>query len=381
MKHESIDEYIVDNELNLDLVIDNYTHYINKVINNMVGNNLNIQDKEEILIDTFFILWKNYKNNKEIKVLDSYLAGISRNLIKNKLKSNKILVSFDDIEMLEKYSVSNNIDDDYQVGLLYKSINKLSKLEQDIINLYYYSSKSVKEIAQILNMSETNVKIRLFRIRKKLNKETINVLRNVIKFNREQKPENKIHILSCSWGGKQKYSPEITVLLNQLEKDGVKIILCGSDYVKEATLSGRDFMPCNNPDMTDIQPDVQNAGNELLHALNMSFNTDKVIGIPTNMRTTPLESNGWQYRISGGESSSAPYIAGVYACALQGNQLFMTRPNWQQELNDMLKSTAIQTEQGNYMINPSGIRDEISKIVKQMEMTIIKQHSNQNGGY
>ena len=215
--------------------------------------------------------------------------------------------------------------------------------------------------------------------RKKLNKETINVLRNVIKFNREQKPENKIHILSCSWGGKQKYSPEITVLLNQLEKDGVKIILCGSDYVKEDTLSGRDFMPCNNPDMTDIQPDVQNAGNELLHALNMSFNMDKVIGIPTNMRTTPLESNGWQYRISGGESSSAPYIAGVYACALQGNQLFMTRPNWQQELNDMLKSTAIQTEQGNYMINPSGIRDQVAEIVEQMEMIkemIIKKKLN-----
>ena len=171
MKHESINKYIIDNELDLDLVIDNYTHYINKVINNMVGNNLSIQDKEEILIDTFFALWKNYKSNKEIKALDSYLAGISKNLIKNKLKSNKKLINFDDIEMLEKYSVSNNIDDDYQVDLLYKSINKLSKLEQDIINLYYYSSKSVKEIANILNMSEANVKIRLFRIRKKLNKE------------------------------------------------------------------------------------------------------------------------------------------------------------------------------------------------------------------
>ena len=170
-------------------------------------------------------------------------------------------------------------------------------------------------------------------------------------------------------------------MLNQLEKDGVKIILCGSDYVKEATLSGRDFMPCNNPDMTDIQPDVQNAGNKLLHALNMSFNMDKVIGIPTNMRTTPLESNGWQYRISGGESSSAPYIAGVYACALQGNQLFMTRPNWQQELNDILKSTAIQTEQGNYMIKPSGIREQVAEIVEQMEMTIIKQQANQRDDY
>ena len=111
MKHESIDEYIVVSELNLDLVIDNYTHYINKVINNMVGNNLSIQDKEEILIDTFFALWKNYKSNKEIKALDSYLAGTSKNLIKNKLKSNKTLINFDDIEMLEKYSVSNNIDD------------------------------------------------------------------------------------------------------------------------------------------------------------------------------------------------------------------------------------------------------------------------------
>ena len=210
--------------------------------------------------------------------------------------------------------------------------------------------------------------------RKKRHKEYANVLRSIIEFNNEQKPENKIHILSCSWGGRKKFSPEIADLLNQLEQDGVKIILCDSDYVEEATLSGRDFMPCNNPNMTNIQPNVQKEVQELLHMANIS----KVIGIPTNMRTTPLESNGWQYRISGGESSSAPYIAGVYACALEGNQLFMTRPNWQQELNDILKSTATQTEQGNYIINPSGICTKVSEIVKQMEMTIIKQQSNQN---
>jgi hypothetical protein len=210
--------------------------------------------------------------------------------------------------------------------------------------------------------------------RKKRHKEYANVLRSIIEFNNEQKPENKIHILSCSWGGRKKFSPEIADLLNQLEQDGVKIILCDSDYVEEATLSGRDFMPCNSPNMTNIQPNVQKEVQELLHMANIS----KVIGIPTNMRTTPLESNGWQYRISGGESSSAPYIAGVYACALEGNQLFMTRPNWQQELNDILKSTATQTEQGNYIINPSGICTKVSEIVKQMEMTIMKQQSNQN---
>lgn len=172
MKHESIDKYIINNELDLDAIIDSYTHYVNKVINNMVGNNLNVQDKEEILIDTFFNLWKNYKNKKTIEVLDSYLAGIAKNLTKNKLRSNKILVNFDDIEVLEKYSIYDNYNEDnYIIDLLYQSISKLEKRDQDIIKLYYYSSKSINEIAEILNMSSANIKIRLFRIRKKLNKE------------------------------------------------------------------------------------------------------------------------------------------------------------------------------------------------------------------
>ena len=151
MKHESIDKYIINNELDLDAIIDSYTHYVNKVINNMVGNNLNVQDKEEILIDTFFNLWKNYKNKKTIEVPDSYLAGIAKNLTKNKLRSNKKLVNFDDIEVLEKYSIYDNYNEDnYIIDLLYQSISKLEKRDQDIIKLYYYSSKSINEIAEIL---------------------------------------------------------------------------------------------------------------------------------------------------------------------------------------------------------------------------------------
>ncbi len=98
-----------------------------------------------------------------------------------------------------------------------------------------------------------------------------------------------------------------------------------------------------------------------------------VVGIPTNMRTTPHGSNGWQYMISGGESSSAPYLAGIYACALSGNKLFMTRPNWQAELNDILKSTATKNPDGNYMINPTGIHARVTEIVKQMEMDLMQQ--------
>ena len=40
--------------------------------------------------------------------------------------------------------------------------------ERAVILLFYWQGKSVEEIAQISGLSEANVKIRLFRIRKKL---------------------------------------------------------------------------------------------------------------------------------------------------------------------------------------------------------------------
>ena len=41
-----------------------------------------------------------------------------------------------------------------------------------------------------------------YKDRKVFDKELCKVLRSIIKFNQEQTSENKIHILSCSWGGR-----------------------------------------------------------------------------------------------------------------------------------------------------------------------------------
>lgn len=80
-------DYIQNNELNLDRIVDDFSAYVRTIINNMVGNNLSYEDKEEILSDTFFVLWKNRNNN--ILSLDSYIAGIAKNLVKEKLKKRK----------------------------------------------------------------------------------------------------------------------------------------------------------------------------------------------------------------------------------------------------------------------------------------------------
>ena len=158
------------NNINLDEIVDEFTPYVKKVIDNMAGKNLSYEDKEEILTDTFFILWKN--RNSKINYLDSYIAGIAKNLVKEKFKKCNITYNIEDYENnikffdeLEMFSEEREKLNNLEIG--YKA---LSEIELKLISMFYYSAKTVKEIAKELEMSETNVKTKLFRIRRKLKK-------------------------------------------------------------------------------------------------------------------------------------------------------------------------------------------------------------------
>lgn len=73
MKENKLKNYIQNNTLDIDKLIDEYTPYIRTVIQNTVHNNISNEDKEEIISDTFFVLWKRYKENYEIESLSSYI--------------------------------------------------------------------------------------------------------------------------------------------------------------------------------------------------------------------------------------------------------------------------------------------------------------------
>ena len=154
-------------EFDLDKIINKFTPYIRKITNNMVGENLSYEDKEEILSDTFFVLWKN--REKHIEYLDSYIAGITRNLIKEKLKLRKITYNIEDYE--NKFSLTDiEMFSDERIEIE-KCLKKLKEIDLKIFNMFYYFSKSTKDIAKELNISEINVCTRLSRIRKKIRKE------------------------------------------------------------------------------------------------------------------------------------------------------------------------------------------------------------------
>ena len=172
MNNEVIEKYIIDGKLDLDKIVDDYSSYEKTIINNAVGNTLKDEDKEEIMLDTFFILWKNFNDSKNIYVLNSYIAGITRNLVKEKLRKIHYTVDISDYEnIIEMESNALYEEEREEITYLKNSLKKLKEMDIKIINLYYYSSKSIKDIAKELNISESNVKTKLHRIRKKLNKQ------------------------------------------------------------------------------------------------------------------------------------------------------------------------------------------------------------------
>ena len=165
------EEIVKKDDFDIDELIDKYSSYIKTIIYNMVGDNLSYEDKEEILADTFFILWKN-RNNK-ILSLDSYIAGIAKNLVKEKFKKRKITYNISDYENVIEYSELQKMfpAEREEISKIERILENLKEIDLEIFKLFYYQDMSIKDIAKIKGISEFNAKTRLYRIRKKIKKE------------------------------------------------------------------------------------------------------------------------------------------------------------------------------------------------------------------
>jgi len=151
-------------QFNIELIIDEYSNYIFKIVDNVVGTSLPYQDKEEIVSDVFYLLWKNQNNIQSN--LKSYIGTIARNCSYEKLRKNKITFEYTEVQ-----DISNLVEYD-NILIIKEKLNKLTAEEKNIFYLYYVDGLKIKDISKKLNKNISAIKIRLFRIRKKLKEDT-----------------------------------------------------------------------------------------------------------------------------------------------------------------------------------------------------------------
>ena len=172
MNNQKIYNYMDGKILNIKLAMKDYNNYIYKIIKNKY-NNFSDEDIEEIILDVFLTLWNNQNKLDINQKMSSYIAGITKNLIKKKYRTNNNDENIEDYE--NKIIDINNIEINFiqreKSRIINSELNSLKLEDKNIFIKYYYWGQSIKEeISNSLNISESKVKSKLFRTRKKLHK-------------------------------------------------------------------------------------------------------------------------------------------------------------------------------------------------------------------
>ena len=172
-KGKKIQKYINNHEIDLEKIIEEYSGYVYKIIGNMTSLYLSDEDVEEIVSDTFFILWKNREKLDKEKILSPYIAGIVRNLVREKTRVINIHADILDYENIlqDGQKIEMICEERERIYIIERVLKTMKEEDRMIFHLYYYSSMKIKDIAEKLGVTEFNVKSRLYRMRKKIKKE------------------------------------------------------------------------------------------------------------------------------------------------------------------------------------------------------------------
>lgn len=173
MKEKILNDYIENTQINIDSIINDFYGYIYIVVKNSVSIHIRDEDIEEIISDVFIGIWKNYKKLSRTTIVKPYLTGIARNVVRNKYRKSELNFSIDDYEnkLIDNIVVDKFDEEIERNNIIKKVLHALKQEEYQIFIMFYYDSKTIRQISAMYNYSESKVKMTLHRIRKKIKKE------------------------------------------------------------------------------------------------------------------------------------------------------------------------------------------------------------------
>lgn len=164
-------------EEGLKMAIEIYGSAVKTICTNILDN-LEKEDIEEAISDTFFKLWKNidnFKTNKNTS-LKSYIYAIARNVCFDKLRRLNLNLSLFDIDE-NNLGVSINMYDEYakiqNEKIIKETLNKFKEPDKSIFILRFFYFEKIKNIALKLNLNEKKIENILHRSKNKLKDELI----------------------------------------------------------------------------------------------------------------------------------------------------------------------------------------------------------------
>ncbi|MAP54548.1 RNA polymerase sigma factor [Altibacter sp.] len=174
--NQTTDQYYIEKTMQGDtqafgVLVERYQDFIFTIVLRMVKNR---EEAEEVAQDSFVKAYESLSSFRGESKFSSWLYSIAYRKALDRIRQQKRSRT---TPLMEERTEGNTelVENalDYLQGqersaIIQKAIQKLPEEEAAIITFYYFEEQSVKEIAAITSLSEDNVKIKLFRSRKKL---------------------------------------------------------------------------------------------------------------------------------------------------------------------------------------------------------------------
>lgn len=129
----------------------------------------NNAEAEDVVQDTLIKVWNRRERWDEIESMEAFCMTICRNLALDKIKKMGNQHDSLDYNQQDRPSALNNpyeeMNQKDRIQLVRKLVDSLPEKQRTCMQLRDFEGKSYKEVAEILQISEDQVKVNIFRAR------------------------------------------------------------------------------------------------------------------------------------------------------------------------------------------------------------------------
>ncbi|WP_277464723.1 RNA polymerase sigma factor [Parabacteroides sp. PF5-6] len=152
-------------------LLDKYSRQVHSLILKVVCSR---EDAEELTQDVFMKVYKNIASFKGDSSFSTWIYRIAYNTAISATRRRRMEYlaieesTINNVSEEEVARMMGQTDPSEQIEQLEKAIGRLSPDERGMILLYYMQEKTIDDLVEITGLTVSNVKTKLFRIRKKL---------------------------------------------------------------------------------------------------------------------------------------------------------------------------------------------------------------------
>jgi len=143
----------------------------------------NREDAEEVAQDVFLKAFQKLAGFRKESTFPTWLYRIAYNEAITNVRKNRIkMLDLEEeiLEIIPEEEVEEDIaglDEQEQKQVIAKILDKLPAIDRVLVTLFYLNNQPITEISEVTGLGESNVKVRLHRVRKRIYLELQEILK------------------------------------------------------------------------------------------------------------------------------------------------------------------------------------------------------------